>query len=167
MALKNLLRLLCFIMFFLWMDCALAQPVMVTRILIVKSIRTMYLYAGKTLVDSYHVALGWNPMGPKVESGDGRTPEGQYLIDGRNPNSSYGLSLRLSYPNLTDQVRSEKLGVNPGGDIYIHGIGNYPQTWSRVHEMADWTAGCIAVTNAQIRQIWSLVPNGTLVTIRP
>jgi len=127
----------------------------------------MYLYAGKQLIDSYHVSLGWNPVGDKVEAGDGRTPEGNYQINGRNSHSSYGLSLRLSYPNLADKIRAQKLGVNPGGNIYIHGIGSYFQTKLRVHEMADWTAGCIAVTNAQIRQIWSLVPNGTWVTIKP
>ncbi|MBU6460625.1 MAG: L,D-transpeptidase [Proteobacteria bacterium] len=167
MKVNALFRSVFFILSVLKMEPVLAQPLQVTRILILKSLHTMYLYAGKQVVESYPVALGWNPVGRKIESGDGRTPEGSYIIDGRNAHSHYDLSLRISYPNLADQARARRFNVNPGGGIYIHGIGYDPSVMQRARSMKNWTAGCIAVTNAQIHQIWSLVPLGTPVTIRP
>jgi hypothetical protein len=102
------------------------------------------------------------PDGHKERSGDGRTPEGVYWIDRRNPRSEYFLSLGVSYPNAADVARARAMGVDPGGDIFIHGEP-IRGAWHRGKN--DWTAGCIAVSNAEIEEIWAMVPTGTQVTI--
>lgn len=137
----------------------------VDNILIIKSTRLMQLPHGEKTLKSYRIALGKNPIGPKLQEGDNRTPEGEYYISTRNPESAYHLSLRISYPNRQDILRSAELGVNPGTDIYIHGYpNNDPQLLNRENKQ-DWTTGCIAVTNREIEKIWNLVANGTFVTI--
>jgi murein L,D-transpeptidase YafK len=115
----------------------------------------------------YDVALGEEPVGPKEREGDGRTPEGLYVIDGRNPQSRYHRSLRISYPGPEDAARAAKLGVSPGGDIMIHGLQNGLGWIGALHRTHDWTRGCIAVTNDEIEEIWDLVPDGTPIEIRP
>ncbi len=117
---------------------------------------------------SYQVSLGKNPVGSKERMGDNKTPEGRYTIDWRNPESAYHLSLRISYPNKADKWRADKQGVNPGGDIFIHGAPN-GQGWKKwkYNKSRDWTNGCIAVTDAEIREIWNLVPDGTPIIIKP
>ncbi|MBD3315556.1 MAG: L,D-transpeptidase family protein [Chitinivibrionales bacterium] len=137
------------------------------RILVKKSERLLYLMSGDTLVKSYPIALGRNPLGPKVHRGDGRTPEGTYRISGRNPHSKFHLSLRVSYPNTRDRARADSLGVSPGGDIMIHGLKNGYGWIGRKHLRRDWTLGCIAVTNQEIEEIWAAVPDGTPITIQP
>jgi murein L,D-transpeptidase YafK len=131
------------------------------RIIVNKSKREMLLLQGESLLRSYRVALGPNPVGHKVEEGDGRTPEGRYVIDRRNPRSRYHLSLHLSYPNQADIQRARGLGVPPGCDIMIHGLkdGQRRET--------DWTQGCIAVTNEEMDEIWDLAPDGVTVEINP
>lgn len=124
------------------------------------------LRAGKVL-KIYKVALGSDPVGPKTREGDGKTPEGAYRIDAKNEHSQFHLALRISYPNAADLQRAKKLGVNPGGDIFIHGL---PPEWAwlgAAHRAKDWTAGCVAVTNTEIEEIWKMVPVGTPVEIRP
>lgn len=137
------------------------------RIVVEKSRRMLYLMAGDSLVKAYRVALGKEPVGAKVRRGDGRTPEGTYRICGRNPYSKYHLSLRISYPGLQDRARADSLGVNPGGDIMIHGLKNGYEWIGRRHLRRDWTLGCIAVTNREIEEIWAAVPDGTPITIEP
>ena len=105
--------------------------------------------------------LGFTPDGHKTRSGDGRTPEGRYWINRRNPRSEFYLSLGISYPNAQDIVRAKAMGVSPGGDIFIHGGPNARSTKRK----GDWTAGCIAVTDAEMEEIWSLVPTGVPITI--
>jgi murein L,D-transpeptidase YafK len=137
------------------------------RIVIVKSARTLTLLRQGQVLKTYKVALGQEPVGPKAKRGDSRTPEGEYIIDSRNPHSQFHLSLHVSYPNAGDRVRAAKLGVNPGGDIMIHGLPPAYAYLGPLHRQTDWTLGCIAVTNAEIEEIWSLVPNGTKVEIKP
>ncbi len=117
------------------------------------------LRAGKA-IRTYRVALGRNPVGHKIRQGDGRTPEGAYVISGRNERSAFHRSLRISYPNAGDRARARKLGVNPGGDIMIHGLPNGRGYIGPAHRLMD-TDGCIAVTNDEIEEIWKLAPNGT------
>ena len=121
---------------------------------------------GKEL-KTYRIALGFAPEGHKEREGDGRTPEGAYAIDARNPRSAFHLSLRVSYPDADDEAHAASLGVPPGSDIYIHGQPNGWRKWFVDHPVRDWTTGCIAVTDEEMREIWSLVPTGTKVMIRP
>ncbi len=119
-------------------------------------------------IRTYQVSLGKNPVGDKQQQGDNRTPEGLYTIDWRNPGSAYHLSLRISYPNKNDQWRAKRAGVNPGGDIFIHGLPN-GKGWKRwkYNKSRDWTNGCIAVYDDEMREIWNLVPDGTPILIKP
>ncbi|MEW6601822.1 MAG: L,D-transpeptidase family protein [Nitrospirota bacterium] len=137
------------------------------RILIEKKERRLTLFSNDTVIKSYNIALGGNPDGPKEKQGDNKTPEGNYVIDSRNRDSGYHLSLHISYPNEQDKKRAKELGVSPGGDIMIHGIKNGFSWAMDFHARVDWTKGCIAVTNEEIEEIDKLVPNGTAVEIRP
>ncbi|MGN0905491.1 MAG: murein L,D-transpeptidase family protein [Alphaproteobacteria bacterium] len=131
--------------------------------------RKMYLLHKGKAVREYAVDLGADPEGPKEKEGDRKTPEGIYKISGRNPNSRYYLSLRISYPNRKDRERAEKAGVSPGGDIMIHGLPNISTIFGfRTKLKKDWTLGCIAVqTNEEMLEIWHLVKDGTIVEIKP
>jgi len=132
----------------------------VTRILVYKAERKMYLMHGTKALKSYDVGLGFAPLGHKTREGDGRTPEGEYMIDRRNPNSQFHLSLGISYPNNNDRAHAKKLGVSPGGDIFIHGR---PKRYRKAPD--DWTVGCIAVTNREMQEIYAMVKNGTPISI--
>jgi|SRR5688572_28659728 len=137
----------------------------VDRIVVQKSQRRMDLMSGESVVRSYQVALGSAPEGDKQQEGDGKTPEGQYVIEGRNPSSAFHLSLKISYPDAADRAAAAARNVSPGGDIFIHGAPNW---WLLPGQPpGDWTLGCIAVTKAEIEEIWRLVPDGTPVEIRP
>lgn len=139
----------------------------VDKVLIEKKARQLTLLRGSNVVRKYQIALGSAPEGPKTCQGDSRTPEGQYVIAGRNRNSHYHRSLRISYPNETDKLAARKCKCNPGGDIFIHGLPNGYGYIGKLHKYKDWTLGCIAVTNEEIEGIWDLVPDGTAVEIRP
>lgn len=144
-----------------------AQPVhaAVDLIRVDKSDRKMWLMDGTTVVREYDIRLGFEPEGPKAREGDGRTPEGRYRISGKNPNSGYTLSLRVSYPNAADRAAAAQAGVSPGGDIMVHGQpNNLPDFLTLPH---DWTLGCIAVSNDAIREIYDLVAVGTTIEILP
>jgi tetratricopeptide (TPR) repeat protein len=137
------------------------------RILIEKKERRLTLFSKGRLLKVYQIALGGNPIGPKERQGDNKTPEGIYVIDSKNKNSRYHLSLHISYPNEKDKKRAKERGVSPGGDIMIHGIKNGLAWVGDLHTEVDWTKGCIAVTDEEIEEISRLVPNGTTVEIRP
>jgi tetratricopeptide (TPR) repeat protein len=139
----------------------------VDRILIEKSTRRLMVISQGEVLKSYKIALGGNPIGPKERQGDNKTPEGTYVIDGRNRDSRFHLSLHISYPNERDKKRAKELGVSPGGDIMIHGIKNGFSWVGDAHSGVDWTKGCIAVTDQEIEEIDNLAPNGTIVEIRP
>ena len=132
----------------------------ITQVLVKKSERRMYLLNGKKVVKKYRVNLGFSPEGHKFEQGDGRTPEGLYWIDRSNVNSRYYLSLGISYPNAEDRKRAKAAGVDPGGDIFIHGGPRYRGEGGR-----DWTAGCISVTDRQMKWVFAMVKVGTPIYI--
>ena len=137
----------------------------IDHIVIEKSARRMQLFQNGQPVRSYHISLGFAPGGDKAVQGDGRTPEGRFRIDRRNHRSAYHLSLGLDYPQPEDRARAAAGGYNPGGDIFIHGQPN--ALAEGVTLKGDWTAGCIAITNDQMREIWQVAPIGTVVEIRP
>ncbi len=137
------------------------------KVLIEKKERQLTLLSKGEVIKSYKIALGGNPVGPKERQGDNKTPEGTYIIDSRNRDSGYHLSLHISYPNEKDNMRAKELGVSPGGDIMIHGIKNGFSWVGASQAEVDWTKGCIAVTDQEMEEIFRLVPNGTVVEIRP
>lgn len=139
----------------------------VDKILIEKKERRLMLISKGEVLKTYKIALGGNPNGPKERQGDNKTPEGTYVIDSRNKDSRYHLSLHISYPNERDKKRAKELGASPGGNIMIHGIKNGFSWVGDSHTEVDWTKGCIAVTDEEIEEIEKVAPNGTIVEIRP
>lgn len=137
----------------------------IERIVVEKAARRMVLVQNGTVVREYRVALGFSPEGDKAQQGDGRTPEGIFRIDRRNDRSAYHLSLGLDYPQPADRARAAAGGYDPGGDIMIHGQPNALPDGTVLR--GDWTAGCIAVSNAEMREIWAATDAGTVVEIRP
>jgi tetratricopeptide (TPR) repeat protein len=137
------------------------------KILIEKKERRLTLISKGKVLKTYKIALGGNPNGPKERQGDNKTPEGTYIIDSRNKDSNYHMSLHISYPNERDKKRAKEFGVSPGGDIMIHGMKNGFSMVGDLHTRFDWTKGCIAVTDEEIEEIEKLVPKGTIVEIRP
>ncbi|MDJ0946061.1 MAG: L,D-transpeptidase family protein [Kiloniellales bacterium] len=137
------------------------------RIVVHKAERRLILYRGETALIAYDIALGRDPEGHKQREGDGRTPEGRYRIDWRNPQSRYHLSLHVSYPEAADRARAAARGEEPGGLIMIHGLPNGLGALGAAGLLRDWTEGCIAVTNDAIRDIWRRVADGTPIEIRP
>ncbi len=137
------------------------------RVVVEKAKRSMHLVQNGRVLKSYRVALGQDPVGHKVQQGDSRTPEGVYIIDFRREQSRFNLALRVSYPNAQDRQFAAARGVDPGGEIYIHGQPNGGVNPARLVNGRDWTDGCIAVTNPEMSEIWALVRDGTPVEIRP
>lgn len=139
----------------------------IDRVVVDKHERRLSLEKKGQTIKTYRISLGRNPEGHKIRQGDNRTPEGNYRIIGRNPGSRFHRSLRISYPSSQDVARARKQGVDPGGDIMIHGLPNGLGWIGPFHRFYDWTAGCIAVTDSEIDEIWKAVPNGTPIEIRP
>jgi murein L,D-transpeptidase YafK len=139
----------------------------IDRILVEKSARRLSIFRGGEKLKSYRVALGRNPIGAKEQEGDMKTPEGVYKIDTRNPHSDYHLALHVSYPSDEDNARAAERGVNAGFDIMIHGIQNGLGWIGAFHRMHDWTAGCIALTDEEIEELYRVTPDGTLIEIKP
>jgi len=137
------------------------------RVVVRKSARTLELYRGSELLRTYTIALGPTPQGHKQQEGDGRTPEGRYVLDYRNPGSSFHKSLHVSYPSAADTASARSRGVSPGGMIMVHGIKNGMGFIGRLHRLFDWTDGCIAVTDQEMEEIWHAVPDGTPILIEP
>lgn len=139
----------------------------IEQILVEKSARRLSIFADGKKLKSYHVALGRNPIGAKEQEGDMKTPEGRYWIDWRNPESDYYLSLHVSYPSDQDTARAAERGVNAGFDIMIHGITNGGGWIGAFHRRHDWTAGCIAMTDEEIEELYRVTPDWTPIEIRP
>ncbi|WP_149588978.1 L,D-transpeptidase family protein [Tabrizicola flagellatus] len=137
----------------------------VDRIVIEKAARRMQLIQDGQVVRTYRIALGFAPEGAKERQGDGKTPEGEFTIDRRNSESAFHLSVGLDYLRPADRARAAKGGYSPGGDIFIHGQPNALPEGFKLR--GDWTAGCIALTNAEMREVWAVTPIGTKVEIRP
>jgi murein L,D-transpeptidase YafK len=155
-----------------------AQPAMLTtpaseklppvdRVVVRKSQRTLVLMHGGNLVRTYHIQLGLNPVGQKERAGDFRTPEGSYRLERRNPRSDFFLSLKVSYPNPEDIRRARVHHWDTGGSIMIHGLPNLLRHEPDYYESHDWTDGCIAVSNADMVEIWMLVPDDVSIDILP
>ncbi len=137
----------------------------IDRILIEKSARRLTVFRDGEPVRTYKIALGFAPVGDKTQQGDGKTPEGVFTIKRRNPNSKFHLSLGLDYPKPDDTARAKAAGVDPGGDIFIHG---QPNGFGKLAMIAnDWTAGCVAVSDQEIEELWRITANGTQVEIIP
>jgi murein L,D-transpeptidase YafK len=132
-----------------------------------KSDRKLYLYKAGRVLREFDVSLGLVPNGPKQREGDFRTPEGKYTLDARNANSDFFLSIHVSYPNETDRARARDQGVDPGGQIMIHGWPNEPKYDVRRYQDTDWTDGCIAVSNSDMVDIWLMTRESTPIEIRP
>lgn len=139
----------------------------VDRIVVEKAAHRMRLYAGDRLVRTYAISLGGGGLAPKVRSGDRRTPEGDYRITGRNPRSRFHLALRIGYPTPAQTAAARAKGIDPGGDIMIHGLPNGRGALSALYKGRDWTDGCIALTDPEIEEIWTLVRDGARVRITP
>lgn len=138
---------------------------LVDHILIEKSARKLTVFKDGEALRTYKIALGFSPSGNKIRQGDGKTPEGIFTINRRNPQSKYHLSIGINYPKPSDIARAKKDGIDPGGDIFIHGQPNGLGELSTI--ASDWTAGCIAVSDTEIEELWRVVKNGTTVEIKP
>ncbi|MEZ5649586.1 MAG: L,D-transpeptidase family protein [Burkholderiaceae bacterium] len=136
-------------------------------VIVYKAERRMVLMRDGEALRTYTVSLGGNPTRPKRQEGDSRTPEGSYMIDYRKPDSSYYKALHISYPSAADVSAAKQMGVDAGSLIMIHGMRNGLGVVGRLHRLIDWTNGCIAVTNQEMDEVWSAVPDGTPIEIRP
>ena len=137
------------------------------RVLVRKSERRLYLMRGADVLRAYHVSLGLNPAGAKERAGDFRTPEGNYRLSRRNARSDFFLSIQVSYPNDQDMRRARRNGWQPGGSIMIHGLPNDPRHAPDYYATQDWTDGCIAVTNADMVEIWMMTSDNVPIDIEP
>ncbi len=135
----------------------------VTQVVVNKGDRRMYLLHDKQVLKSYDIDLGNQPVGAKRFEGDGKTPEGIFFIDRFNPQSRYHLSVGINYPRQEDRIRAQLAGMRPGGDIFIHGKGPEGRALAR----KDWTAGCIAVDDTEIEEIYAMLRPGVAVVINP
>ena len=146
-------------------DPSLPAPVIADKVVVLKGERKLMLMKGDEVLKTYTVALGRNPVGGKVRQGDRKTPEGNYVLDRHNVHSQYYKSIHISYPNAEDVARARKLGVLPGGDVFLHGL---PNDFRGQHSgPGDWTNGCIALNNAEIDEIWRAVTDNTPIEIKP
>jgi len=139
----------------------------IDRLVVHKDERRLLLLHGDTVVRSYKIALGLNPVGQKERAGDYRTPEGRYYLNRRNPRSEYFLSIQVSYPNDTDLRRAHKHHWDAGGSIMIHGLPNQLKHEPKYYEISDWTDGCIALSNADMVEVWLLTPDNAPIDILP
>jgi len=150
-----------------WPHQPLAAGAKADSILVEKSARTLSLLKNGQVIASYRVSLGRDPQGHKIQKDDGRTPEGRYYISERKPSSGFYRALQVSYPNPADEQRARRMGVSAGNYIMVHGIKNGLGWLGRLHRLVDWTNGCIAVTNEEMRDIWNATSENTSIEIRP
>jgi murein L,D-transpeptidase YafK len=155
----------------IWAD-APAQPLPMSAqadmLVVEKGQRQLTAYSHGDVLRVYTVSLGTVPVGPKTHQGDGRTPEGRYLIDYHNPLSGFHRALHIAYPSAVDSARARAGGgYDPGGEIMVHGLKNGLGWVGRAHRFVDWTVGCVALTNPEIEELYRIVPDGTPIEIRP
>jgi murein L,D-transpeptidase YafK len=146
---------------------SLSEMPMADRVVVRKGERKLYLMDGNRLLRTYRIALGLNPVGHKEQAGDFRTPEGTYRLTRRNSRSDFFLSIQVSYPSEQDLRRARRKGVDPGGQIMIHGSPNQLRHAPSYYETRDWTDGCIAVSNSDMVEIWLLTPDDVPIEIWP
>lgn len=136
-------------------------------VIIEKADRKLHLLRGGEIFRTFTIALGMRPVGDKQKEGDSKTPEGRYLLDRRNPDSDYFLSIHISYPDASDRREAAARGLDPGGAIMIHGQPNTPTRSEAYYRTRDWTDGCIAVSNSDMIDIWLMTGDNTPIEIRP
>lgn len=146
---------------------AQSAPVHADRVLVLKKEHKLELLSRGKVIKTFKVALGGDPVGPKARQGDHKTPEGIYVLDSRNAHSRFYKAIHISYPNARDRAVARQKAFAPGGDVFVHGLPNGYGVVGAAHRVKDWTDGCIAVTDAEMDEIWSAVPDGTLIEIRP
>ena len=139
----------------------------IDRIVVEKSARKLSIYRAGKKLKTYRVALGRNPTGAKQQEGDQKTPEGFYKIDNRNPNSNFHLALHISYPSAEDTARAAARGLPAGYDIMVHGLPNGRSWPGAFHRRKDWTAGCIALSDQEIEELWRVTPDQSTIEILP
>jgi murein L,D-transpeptidase YafK len=137
------------------------------RVLVLKHQHVLQLLHNGKVVKEYKVALGGDPVGPKTQQGDHKTPEGIYVLDSRNARSQFYKSLHISYPTAAQRTAARKRGVSPGGDVFVHGLPRGYRAVGGAHRLHDWTDGCIAITDDEMDEIWLAVADGTPIEIRP
>jgi murein L,D-transpeptidase YafK len=150
-----------------WPASPLAPDAKADLVVVQKAAHRLELYDGGVLLKSYVVSLGRHPIGPKRQQGDGKTPEGEYVLDYRRPDSSFHRALHISYPAPADLAAARARGVDPGGLVMVHGMKNGLGWLGRLHLAFDWTDGCVAVTNREMDEIWRAVPAGTKIILKP
>jgi murein L,D-transpeptidase YafK len=155
------------IVFYFYPETRLPKNIQIDKIIVFKSRNEMEVYSQGQMIKNYKVSIGKNSYGDKEYEGDERTPEGEYQIDGRNPNSAYFKNLGISYPNKSDREHSAKLGKPVGGDVKIHGLKNGQGYIGKFHRFKNWTNGCIAVTNEEMEELYNAVRIGTAIIIKP
>lgn len=149
--------------YYFWPENPLPENAKIDRIEVYKSKHKMLVYSDGKLLKTYVISLGKNPVGHKQFEGDSKTPEGSYVINDRNPNSGYYKNLGISYPNAADQAFAASHNKSAGGMVKIHGIRNGRGSIGRFHRWKDWTAGCIAVTNPEMEELYrSVIPNASI-----
>lgn len=137
------------------------------RVVVDKSERLLHLLDDGEIIRTFPIALGLRPEGDKEMEGDQKTPEGRYLLDARNPNSEFFLSIHVSYPDASDRAAARAKGVPPGGAIMIHGQPNEPSRSEAYYKTQDWTNGCIALSNSDMIDVWLMTDENTPIEIRP
>ena len=139
----------------------------IDKLIVRKSRRIMEVYSGGQLIKTYKISFGQNPIGDKEFEGDKRTPEGQYKINDKNPKSTFYKNLGISYPDNVDVDEAKRKKLKPGGEIKIHGIRNGFGFIGKFQRIMDWTAGCIALTDQEIDELYDRVEIGTPIIIEP
>ncbi len=153
--------------YYFYPEPRLSADTTIDKLVVYKSKRQLLAYSNGHHIKTYKIALGGQPIGHKEVEGDQKTPEGLYIINDKNPNSSFHKNLGISYPDQADIENAKRLGQPPGGDIKIHGLRNKNGYIGRFHRWSDWTMGCIAVTDAEIDELYTAVEIGTEVMIYP
>jgi len=156
-----------FLLVLIFLLPAVSCAVEVDKVVVDKSESKLFLMKGRNIVQEFHVVFGANPKGHKQQEGDERTPEGLYILDYKKKDSSFYRAIHISYPNKNDKKRAQSAGVNPGGQIMIHGQKNGLGWLSFISQLFDWTNGCIAVNNSDMDTIWKKVKAGTSIEIKP
>lgn len=151
-----------------WQEAPVASDFPIAdKVLVEKSNRKLHLLKGGVAFRTFDIALGIRPVGDKEHEGDFKTPEGNYILDARNPDSEFFLAIHVSYPDRRDLAEARARGVDPGGAIMIHGQPNEPSRSEAYYRTQDWTNGCIAVSNSDMIDIWLMTGENTPIEIRP
>ncbi len=164
---KGLIAVLSIALITTALAAAAANPEKADLVVVEKGRHRLSLYKGGKLLASYHAAFGGNPVGSKEKEGDGKTPEGRYVLDNKKSDSGYHRAFHISYPDTKDIEHAKKLGVSPGGDVMVHGQKNGFGWASFVTQRFNWTKGCIALSNDDLDAMWNVVEVGTVIEIRP